>query len=73
MSNRGDDVWLELLREQHLAPAIGAVIQLETIPVSDGGDGEWVRKLVDLRGVAKPPVSTNVPICRTNLQHSANK
>eukprot|EP00972_Heterocapsa_arctica_P036741 5409432-Heterocapsa_arctica.AAC.1 len=55
MSDRGEGDWLELLRERHLAPAIGAVIQPENIPVPDGGEGEWVRKLVDLKGVAKPP------------------
>eukprot|EP00972_Heterocapsa_arctica_P061150 9017111-Heterocapsa_arctica.AAC.1 len=60
MSDHGEGGWLELLREQHVAPLVGAVIQPEDIPVPDvgerdAGDGEWIRKLVDLKGVARPP------------------
>eukprot|EP00972_Heterocapsa_arctica_P056969 8406490-Heterocapsa_arctica.AAC.1 len=55
MSDHGEGGWLELLREQHVAPLLGAVVQAEDIPVPDAGDSDWGRKLVDLNGVAKPP------------------
>ena len=48
---------MELVREQHV---IGAVVRPEDVPVPDAGmpdvgDSDWARKLVDLKGVARPP------------------
>eukprot|EP00972_Heterocapsa_arctica_P046977 6932579-Heterocapsa_arctica.AAC.1 len=55
MSDHGEGGWLELLREQHVTPLLGAVVQAEDVPVPDTDDSDWGRKLVDLKGVATPP------------------
>eukprot|EP00972_Heterocapsa_arctica_P028560 4201839-Heterocapsa_arctica.AAC.1 len=63
MSDHGEGGWMELLRKQHMAPVIGAVVRPDDVPVPDvgmpdAGDGEWFRKLVGLKGVARPPEFT---------------